>query len=85
MGGSRLKHLTLPQALNRIVNISAAVKNDGEITGLQMEQLDDYGAYLRSPIPGPLYRMHGAITGAYKVKNVSCVNKLGMTIDPPGW
>jgi len=80
----RLEHLTAASsAPNRIVNISAAVKSDGEITGLRMEQLDDYGAYLRSPMPGPLYRMHGAITGAYKVKNVSCINKLVMTNKTP--
>lgn len=80
----RLEHLTAASsAPNRIVTISAAVKNDGEVTGLRMEQLDDYGAYLRSPMPGPLYRMHGAISGAYKVQNLSCINKLVMTNKTP--
>ena len=30
-----------------------------------MDQLEDYGAFLRAPMPGPLYRMHGAVTGGY--------------------
>ena len=80
----RLEHLTAASsAPNRVVNISAAVNNNGEVIGLRLEQLDDYGAYLRSPMPGPLYRMHGAISGAYKVKNIACVNKLVMTNKTP--
>ena len=80
----RLEHLTAASsAPNRVVNISAAVKNGGEVTGLRMEQLDDYGAYLRSPMPGPLYRMHGSISGAYKVRNIACTNKLVMTNKTP--
>ncbi len=80
----RLEHLTAASsAPNRVVKISAAVKKDGEVTALRLEQIDDYGAYLRSPMPGPLYRMHGALTGAYKVRNVACINKLVMTNKTP--
>ena len=45
---------------NRVTEIEAAVTNDGKILGLKMDQLEDYGAFLRAPMPGPLYRMHGA-------------------------
>ncbi len=81
----RLEHLTAASsAPNRVVTIEAAVKNDGEMIGMRINQLDDYGAYLRSPMPGPLYRMHGALTGAYKVKNLDVTNRLVMTNKIPG-
>lgn len=81
----RLEHLTAASsAPNRVVTIEAAVKNDGEMIGMRINQLDDYGAYLRSPMPGPLYRMHGALSGAYKVKNLDVTNRLVMTNKIPG-
>ncbi|MBD20412.1 MAG: carbon monoxide dehydrogenase [Rhodospirillaceae bacterium] len=81
----RLEHLTAASsAPNRVVTIEAAVKNDGEMIGMRIDQLDDYGAYLRSPMPGPLYRMHGALSGAYKVKNLDVTNRLVMTNKIPG-
>ena len=45
----------------------------------RFDQLDDYGAFLRAPMPGPLYRMHGILTGAYDVKNLSVTNRLLLT------
>ena len=81
----RLEHLTAASsAPNRVLTISAAVKRDGTMTGMRMTQLDDYGAYLRSPMPGPLYRMHGALSGAYKVRNLDITNQLVMTNKTPG-
>ncbi len=81
----RLEHLTAASsAPNRVVKIEAAVKSDGEMIGMRIDQLDDYGAYLRSPMPGPLYRMHGALSGAYKVKNLDVTNRLVMTNKIPG-
>lgn len=56
---------------NRLTTVEAAVKNDGRVIGLRMDQMEDYGAYLRAPMPGPLYRMHGASTGAYDIKNLA--------------
>jgi 2-furoyl-CoA dehydrogenase large subunit len=80
----RLEHLTAASsAPNRIVEIEAAVMNDGTVTGMRIDQLDDYGAFLRSPMPGPLYRMHGALTGAYKLENLYCRNRLVMTNKTP--
>ena len=76
----RLEHLTgATAAPNRIVSIEAAVRNDGTITGFRFDQLDDYGAFLRAPMPGPLYRMHGILTGAYDVKNLAVTNRLLLT------
>ena len=81
----RLEHLTAASsAPNRVLTIAAAVKRDGTMTGMRITQLDDYGAYLRSPMPGPLYRMHGALSGAYKVQNLDVTNQLVMTNKTPG-
>ncbi|MDP6175673.1 MAG: molybdopterin-dependent oxidoreductase, partial [Rhodospirillales bacterium] len=64
----RLEHLSAAIAApNRIIHSRAAVEDDGRITALAFEQLDDYGAFLRPPMPGPLYRQHGIMTGAYDV------------------
>ena len=56
---------------NRVTEIEAAVTKDGKILGLKMDQLEDYGAFLRAPMPGPLYRMHGAVTGGYDIAELS--------------
>ncbi|MBB6306486.1 xanthine dehydrogenase family protein molybdopterin-binding subunit [Xanthobacter tagetidis] len=68
---------------NRVTHIEAAVKNDGRITALRMDQMEDYGAFLRAPMPGPLYRMHGATTGAYDVPNLYVVNRVVLTNKAP--
>ncbi len=80
----RFEHLTAAIAApNRIIRAEAAVKNDGTVTALRFEQIDDYGAYLRPPMPGPLYRQHGIMTGAYAAKDTSISNKLVMTNKTP--
>jgi 2-furoyl-CoA dehydrogenase large subunit len=80
----RLEHLTAAIAApNRIIRAQAAVKNDGLVTAFRFEQLDDYGAYLRPPMPGPLYRQHGIMTGGYDVKNMTITNRLVMTNKTP--
>ncbi len=76
----RLEHLSAAaHAPNRVTIIEAAVNNDGEITALSFDQLDDYGAFLRAPMPGPLYRMHGILTGAYDIKNLKVTNRVVLT------
>jgi len=73
----RYEHLTAANSCpNRITTLEAAVRKDGVITALRFDQLEDYGAYLRAPMPGPLYRMQGAITGAYAITNVAVTNKI---------
>ena len=80
----RFEHLTAAIAApNRVIRCEAAAKNDGTVTALRFEQIDDYGAYLRPPMPGPLYRQHGIMTGAYAVKDMSITNKLVMTNKTP--
>jgi 2-furoyl-CoA dehydrogenase large subunit len=68
---------------NRITEIEAAVTKDGRILGLKLDQLEDYGAFLRAPMPGPLYRMHGAVTGAYDIANVDVINRVVLTNKMP--
>ena len=80
----RLENLTAAIAApNRIVNVEAAVMNDGRVTALRYDQLDDYGAYLRPPMPGPLYRQHGVMTGPYDIRHMTIRNRLVMTNKTP--
>ncbi len=80
----RLEHLTAAIAApNRIIRGQAAVMNDGKVIGFRFEQLDDYGAYLRPPMPGPLYRQHGIMTGAYDIKHMTITNRVVMTNKTP--
>jgi 2-furoyl-CoA dehydrogenase large subunit len=68
---------------NRITRIEAAVTRRGKILALRLDQLEDYGAYLRAPMPGPLYRMQGAVTGAYDIANVDVTNRIVLTNKMP--
>jgi 2-furoyl-CoA dehydrogenase large subunit len=80
----RLEHLVAASSgPNRITEIEAAVAKDGRILALRLDQLEDYGAFLRAPMPGPLYRMHGALTGAYDIANVDVVNRVVLTNKMP--
>src|SRR6202041_4084505 len=72
----RIEHLVAASSgPNRVTTIEAAVNNDGRILGLKLDQLEDYGAFPRAPMPGPLYRMHGAVTGAYDIENGDVTNR----------
>jgi 2-furoyl-CoA dehydrogenase large subunit len=80
----RAEHLVAASSgPNRVTEIEAAVTGDGRILGLKLDQLEDYGAFLRAPMPGPLYRMHGAITGGYDIANVDVVNRVVLTNKMP--
>jgi 2-furoyl-CoA dehydrogenase large subunit len=80
----RLEHLVAASSgPNRITHIEAAVTKDGRILALKLDQTEDYGAFLRAPMPGPLYRMHGAITGAYDIPNVDVTNRVVLTNKMP--
>jgi 2-furoyl-CoA dehydrogenase large subunit len=80
----RLEHLVAASSgPNRITAIEAAVTKDGRILALRLDQLEDYGAFLRAPMPGPLYRMHGAVTGAYDIRNVDVTNRVVLTNKMP--
>jgi 2-furoyl-CoA dehydrogenase large subunit len=80
----RVEHLVAASSgPNRITEIEAAVTKDGRILGLKLDQLEDYGAFLRAPMPGPLYRMHGSVTGAYDIPNVDVINRVVLTNKMP--
>src|ERR1700761_1153924 len=80
----RIEHLVAASSgPNRVTQIEAAITNDGRILGLKLDQLEDYGAFLRAPMPGPLYRLHGAVTGAYDIPNVDVTNRIVLTNKMP--
>lgn len=80
----RLEHLQAANSgPNRITKLDAAIEADGRITALRFDNLEDYGAYLRAPMPGPLYRMHGSTTGAYDIRHLSIVNRVVLTNKMP--
>ena len=80
----RVEHLVAASSgPNRVTEIEAAVTKEGKILGLRMDQLEDYGAFLRAPMPGPLYRMHGAVTGGYDIANVDVINRVVLTNKMP--
>jgi 2-furoyl-CoA dehydrogenase large subunit len=81
----RLEHLSAAtSSTNRVTTIEAAVARDGEILALRYDQLDDCGAYLRAPEPATFYRMHGVLTGAYKVRHLAVHNRVVVTNKTPG-
>lgn len=80
----RLEHLTAASsATNRVTKIKAALKKNGKIIGLEYDQIDDVGAYLRAPEPASLYRMHGNLSGAYLIENIYCRNRVVLTNKTP--
>lgn len=80
----RYEHLMASAAApNRVTTIDAAVHADGTLAALHYDQMDDCGAYLRAPEPATLYRMHGILTGAYKVRNLSVRNRVVLTNKTP--
>ena len=80
----RLEHLVAASSgPNRITEIEAAVDETGKILGLKLDQCEDFGAFLRAPMPGPLYRMHGALTGAYDIQDLAVVSRCVLTNKQP--
>ena len=80
----RLEHLlAASSATNRVTRIEAAVKADGSVTALRYDQIEDCGAYLKAPEPATLYRMHGTLTGAYRIANLAVRNRVVLTNKTP--
>src|SRR5215472_14640498 len=80
----RVEHLVAASSgPNRVTQIEAAITNDGRVLALRLDQLEDYGAFLRAPMPGPLYRMQGAVTGAYDIAHVDVTNRVVLTNKMP--
>lgn len=80
----RLEHLSASvSATNRCTRLEAAVEEDGRITALNWDQVEDCGAHLRAPEPATLYRMHGNMTGAYAIRNLAIRNRVVLTNKTP--
>ncbi len=80
----RLEHLSAAtSATARLSTIEAAVENDGRITALSYDQIEDCGGYLRAPEPATFYRMHGCLTGAYAIDNLLVRNRVVLTNKTP--
>jgi 2-furoyl-CoA dehydrogenase large subunit len=80
----RLEHLSAATAApGRVSRLEAAVGEDGEVLALAWDQIEDCGAYLRAPAPATLYRMHGNLSGAYRVKNLGVRNRVVLTNKTP--
>jgi len=80
----RLEHLSAATAANgRKATIQAAFDSGGRIQALDLDQLDDVGAYLRAPEPATFYRMHGILTGAYRIADLQVRNRVVVTNKMP--
>lgn len=80
----RLEHLTgSVSATNRETTLTAAVTQNGRVTALKWDQLEDVGAYLRAPEPATLYRMHGNMTGAYDISHMAIHNRVVVSNKTP--
>lgn len=67
----RLEHLLASSSgSDRLMAFDAAVDDDGVISALRVDLVDNVGAYLRPPEPSTLYRCFGNITGAYAIDTV---------------
>jgi 2-furoyl-CoA dehydrogenase large subunit len=76
----RLEHLAASAgATARTTGVEAAFAEDGELLALRYDAFEDVGAYVRAPEPATLYRMHGSLSGAYRVRNVAARNRVVMT------
>jgi 2-furoyl-CoA dehydrogenase large subunit len=80
----RVEHLTAAtSATARATEIAAAVDAEGRVLALRYDQVDEVGAYLRAPEPATFYRMHGALTGAYDIENLSVRNRVAVLNKTP--
>src|SRR5205814_1814130 len=76
----RLEHLIgSAAATGRITGVDAAFADDGELLALRYDVIEDVGAYVRAPEPATLYRMHGSLSGAYRVRNIAVRNRVVLT------
>ena len=80
----RLEHLTGSSAsTGRVTELEAGFTTDGELIALRYDAIEDVGAYVRAPEPATLYRMHGSLSGAYRVQNVAARNRIVLTNTVP--
>ena len=76
----RLEHLAASAAsTGRVTGVEAGFMADGSLVALRYDVVEDVGAYVRAPEPATLYRMHGSLSGAYRVENVAARNRIVLT------
>jgi 2-furoyl-CoA dehydrogenase large subunit len=80
----RMEHLAASSsASGRVTEVEAAFTADGELVALRYDAVEDVGAYVRAPEPATLYRMHGSLSGAYRVRHVAARNRVVLTNTMP--
>ncbi len=75
----RVEHLLTSSATERLSTVEAGFSSSGELVGLRLDLVDEVGAYVRAPEPATLYRMHGCITGPYRVADVEVRSRVVVT------
>ena len=76
----RLEHLSAANAApNRVTRVRAAYDGEGVVSAIELEHWDDNGAYLRAPMPAPIFRTHGVSTNGYTIPNVHVINHIMVT------
>jgi len=76
----RIEHLAASSAsTGRTTTVRAGFSTAGELLALAYDVVEDVGAYVRAPEPATLYRMHGSLSGAYRVQNVAARNRVALT------
>ena len=80
----RLEHLAASSSsTGRVTGVEATFTSEGELVALRYDVIEDVGAYVRAPEPATLYRMHGSLSGAYRVRNVAARNRVVLTNTMP--
>jgi 2-furoyl-CoA dehydrogenase large subunit len=76
----RLEHLAgSASSSGRVTHVEAGFTSEGELLALRYDAVEDVGAYVRAPEPATLYRMHGSLAGAYRVRDVAARNRVVLT------
>ncbi len=76
----RLEHLAGSSGSTaRTTGVRAGFSAEGELLAVAYDVVEDVGAYVRAPEPATLYRMHGSLSGAYRVRNVASLNRVVLT------
>jgi len=80
----RIEHLLAASAgSERVTSIRGAFEPDGRLVAIDLDQLENLGAYVRTPEPAGLYRMQGNLNGPYDVSHISVRNRCVLTNQLP--
>jgi 2-furoyl-CoA dehydrogenase large subunit len=76
----RIEHLAGSSASTaRSTAVRAGFSAEGELLAIGYDVVEDVGAYVRAPEPATLYRMHGSLSGGYRVRHVAARNRIVLT------